>query len=127
MGKIYKPRVAKATGNYDKIQQVNGIAANFVHGLDSAHLAGTIDLAVDEGIKHFSMVHDSYGTHACHAELLGHCLRTQFVNMYKEYDVLEDFYENIKRLLPPEKRDLLPLPPKKGDLDIDGVLNCDCY
>ena len=54
MGKIYKPRLGKDTGNYDKTQQVNGIAANFVHSLDASHLAGTIDTAMSSGIKYFS-------------------------------------------------------------------------
>jgi len=127
MGKIYKPRLGKDTGNYDKTQQVNGIAANFVHSLDASHLAGTIDTAMDSGIKYFSMVHDSYATHACNAELLGQCLRASFVSMYKENDVLQDFYEQIVKLLPPKKRNSLPPPPKKGDLDIDEVLKCDFF
>tara|TARA_S200002703_G_scaffold158622_2_gene169508 strand:- start:2403 stop:4808 length:2406 start_codon:yes stop_codon:yes gene_type:complete len=127
MGKIYKPRIAKQTGNYDKIQQVNGISANFVHGLDSAHLCYTICTAVENGINHFTMVHDSYGTHPSNAELLSVCLRKSFVEMYKSSDVLEEFYDNIIRLLPPDKREALPPPPGKGNLDIEGVLNCDFF
>jgi DNA-directed RNA polymerase len=47
--------------------------------------------------------------------------------MYKSSDVLEEFYDNIIRLLPPDKREALPPPPGKGNLDIEGVLNCDFF
>jgi hypothetical protein len=50
----------------DKSRQANGIAPNFVHSMDAAHLMKTIIKAKDKhDIEDFSVVHDSFGTHAC--------------------------------------------------------------
>ena len=49
----------------NKARQRAGIAPNFIHSLDSSHLMLTILLAEEQGITSFSMIHDSYGVHAC--------------------------------------------------------------
>ena len=51
-----------------------------------------------EGIRHFAMVHDSFGVHAGDIDLLHRVLREEFVRIY------------------------LPEPPPAGDLDIRQVI-----
>ena len=63
------------------------------------------------------MIHDSYGTHATNTPILAKRLREAFVNLYKQYDVLEDFRQSALEVL-----DEVPDPPKKGDLDLDQIL-----
>ena len=111
-----------AHGQNDKInkhRQINGIAPNFVHSLDACHLMKTVIGANDEfSINSFSVVHDSFGTHACDIERLGMILREKFVEIYKE-DVLEKF-----RL---EQKINLPKPYGYGILCINEVINAEFF
>ena len=101
-------------------RQVNGIAPNFVHSLDACHLMKTIISAKDNhGIESFSVVHDSFGTHACDIEQLGIVLRETFVDIY-EKDILKKFME--------EQGDLdLPSLPEYGKLNIEEVKDAEFF
>jgi len=104
----------------DKSRQVNGIAPNFVHSLDACHLMMTIVKAKDTyGIEDFSVVHDSFGTHACDIEQLGLVLRETFCELYTG-----DILLNFKK----EQRDIkLPELPQFGELDIKEVLDSEFF
>ena len=111
-----------AHGQNDKInrhRQVNGIAPNFVHSLDACHLMKTVMGANDEcGIDSFSVVHDSFGTHACDVEQLGMVLREKFVELYSE-DVLENF--RLEQKISLDKIDCY------GTLSINEVRNAEFF
>jgi DNA-directed RNA polymerase, mitochondrial len=104
----------------DKSRQVNGIAPNFVHSLDACHLMMTIVKAKDKyGIEDFSVVHDSFGTHACDIEQLGMVLRETFCDLYTG-----DILLNFKK----EQRDIkLPELPQFGELDIKEVMDSEFF
>lgn len=105
----------------DRRKQRNGISPNFVHSMDAAHLVKSVCLALDNGVSDFAMVHDSYGTHAADTEMLAQCLRRAFVDLYSEQDVLENFRDEIVKLIGPKKaKKLSPVPPK-GNLDLAAV------
>jgi len=87
----------------------------------------TIVTALKHDVTHFAFVHDSYATHASDTEMLNVCIRVCFVEMYKQNDVLDNFYQEIIKLLPPKKRAKFKLPPEKGDLDIEEVMNSDFF
>lgn len=108
------------TNKLDRRKQTQGIAPNFVHSMDASHLVLTINRALDEGITAFSMIHDSYGTHAADAEKLAWILREAFVDMYRE-DVLEKFRQEVLSQLPEEFRPEVPPVPERGNLDIEAV------
>jgi DNA-directed RNA polymerase len=55
-------------------KQAGGSAPNYVHSFDAAHLSMTVAAARDEGIESFSMIHDSYGTHAGKTPKLAHLI-----------------------------------------------------
>lgn len=101
-------------------KQMNSVAPNVVHSLDASHMFLTILACYAAGIKAFGMVHDSFGTHAGNMETMNRILRETFVQMYSV-----DVFEKIKTDL--EKRHGITLPPlpKKGTLDLTGVLNSD--
>jgi DNA-directed RNA polymerase len=101
-------------------RQINGISPNFVHSLDACHLMKTIIHAKDKyGIESFSVVHDSFGTHACDIEQLGIILRETFVDIYKK-----DILENFKK----EQGDLeMPSLPKYGKLNIEDVKDAEFF
>lgn len=111
---IYTPH---QTGKIDKTKQANGIAPNFIHSMDACHLQMTVCRAKDAGIKHFTMIHDSYGCPMSQAGLMYDIVRQAFVDLYTENDVLELF----KEWLQPLSNKPLPTPPTKDTLDLNVV------
>ena len=90
----------------------NGVAPNFIHSFDAAHLKLVSVEAAKHGLD-LAMIHDDYGTHAADAELLYRIIREVFVRMYEAYDPLQAFADAYA----------LPQPPAKGSLDLSSVLS----
>ena len=109
-----------ATKKIDKRKQGSGISPNWVHSMDAAHMQLTVHRCHQEGIRSFSLIHDSYGTHAGNAWAMAQFLREEFVKMYSEHDVLQEFSEMILAMLP--EGSTLPPIPAKGSLDLQQVL-----
>ncbi len=97
---------------------------NFVHSMDACALTLTVNKCKERGIDQFAMIHDSYGTHSPNMPLMSDCLRESFVELYSGKDWLYELWIVAKRELPTAAD--LPLPPKKGNLDIKEVL-CSKY
>lgn len=104
----------------DRRAQANGIAPNFVHSLDAAHLMAVVNEAADRGISHVAVIHDSFGTHAANAGALAEILRDTFVDQYTE-NRLEIFRDELAAQLPPELAERLPPLPAVGTLDIEQL------
>ncbi|MBB4345243.1 DNA-directed RNA polymerase [Rhizobium leguminosarum] len=111
-------RYQHGVGKIDSRRQASGISPNWVHSLDASHLMKTIGRSKREGINSFSMIHDSYGTHAGNAWALARYLREEFVQLYSQVDVLERF----KAELEAQTGEQLPDLPAKGKLDLEQVL-----
>ena len=100
-------------------EMVSGIAPNFVHSLDASHMLATINAMWVDGRQHFSMIHDSYGCHACDVDCMQKHIREQFVRMYTLFDPATLMAERMAA-----KTGLEPvLPPDNGTLDIKQVLD----
>ena len=110
----------KTSEKLDKRRQSSGISPNWVHSLDASHMMKTINAATALGMKSFCFIHDSYGTHAGNAPVLADVLRSEFVRMYSQHDVLAEFRDMLQAQLP-EKVTLAEIP-EKGDLDLKMVL-----
>ncbi len=119
-GKRTRFHLQKDSFKLDKRRQALGIAPNFVHSLDSSHLMLTVLECVANDITSFSMVHDSYATHAANTSVLHACIREAFVDMH-ETDVLRTFHAELKKQLPDKVGNKLPNPPERGDFDLDLV------
>jgi DNA-directed RNA polymerase len=104
----------------NKRKQASGIAPNFVHSMDAAHMMSTVNACVERGITHFAMVHDSYGTHAACVDALAHELRASFVRQYSA-DVLGRFREQLIEQLPAALAESIPPLPSTGTLDLTAV------
>ena len=102
----------------DARKQVDGIVAHLVHSFDAAHMMCTVNRLYAEGLRHFAMVHDSYGVHACDVDLLHRVLREEFVRIYSE-PVLQNFLNEQRAAYPYIE---LPDVPQIGNLDIRQVL-----
>lgn len=104
------------TSHVDTRRQANGVAPNFVHSCDAAHMISTINRCLDIGMQDFCMVHDSYGTHAGNVEVLEQELREAFIQQYRG-DVLGKLHQELERQTGLE----LPPPPKMGELDLELI------
>lgn len=113
----FQMRVGTITDNIDKNKQRLGIAPNFVHSNDAAHLRETVRRAKAAGITDLALIHDDYGTYACDTPKLNRIIREAFVSMYEHSDPLQQFLnENAK-----DGREFPAMPPR-GDLEIRDVL-----
>lgn len=71
------------------------VAPNFVHSMDACHLRLTILKAAERGLRHFGMIHDSFGVHAADMdEFLEHCVKPAFIQMYQA-NVLEQYIQRL--------------------------------
>lgn len=107
-----KIKVLSETDEPNKTQHASGLAPNFVHSMDAAHLHLTTAAAWDAGIEDLAMIHDDYGCHAAFAPKLFNSIREEFVRMYTEHDTVASFSAKYN----------LTGAPTKGTLDIQEVL-----
>ena len=120
-GRMLKLKLRLDTPAIDGQRMKNGIAPHFVHSLDASHLYMTVAACVEQaGITSFAAVHDSFGTHAADVEALSRILREQFVRLYTDFDPLKDLAMEARALL--GDRAYIPPFPRKGDLEIERVL-----
>lgn len=94
----------------------NGIAPNFIHSCDSSHMMYAIQAAADEGMTFMAMIHDDYGVLAPDAEKFSKLIRRTFVDMYEDWNPLEQFKQRFAE----ELKDM-PLP-DSGELELKAVL-----
>lgn len=109
-------------------KQRMGIAPNFIHSLDAAAMMKTVDKASRQGITHFAMIHDSYGTHAADSTKLASILREAFVEMFSS-DVLETWTNEVLEIVPESKRNKMKLPQavEYGSLNLTDLLESEYF
>lgn len=113
-----KIRVMSESDTPDRAKHASGLAPNFVHSLDAAHLHLSTSDAYRSGINSLAMIHDDYGTHAADSQALFDIIRKQFVAMYLACDPVAQFVGRYP---------CCPAPPEKGKLDIMDVLESDFF
>lgn len=120
-GKVVKLTMYQEQDKLNRRKQSQGIAPNFVHSCDAAHMMLTVVRAKQAGISNFAMIHDSFGSTAGDVEDLYHVVRESFVEMYEEIPVLENFRDEILQQLSVNNRENLEPLPERGDLDLSRV------
>jgi len=96
------------------------ISPNWIHSLDASHMFCTVNRAIDEGIRQYSLIHDSYGCPAPDVPKLRQLIREEFYAMHKE-NQLERFRKDVEKHLGLS----LPALPERGNFDIERVLESD--
>lgn len=114
----YQIRIAEKRDIPDSGRHASGMAPNFVHSLDAAHLHLTVASLAEQGITSIMAVHDDLGCHAANADVLFKTIRQEFVDMYTEHDPVQELCS---------KYDYLTDPPSKGSLNIEEVLLSDYF
>ena len=128
-GQAVKLMLAVESEKLSAARQKSGVAPNFVHALDSAHLMGTVNLALENGMDQFAMIHDSFAVHACDTTRFNRVIRMAFVEQYTP-DVLAQFRDEIIQQLEvsaPELIEKMPPLPPRGRLELDAVLDADFF
>lgn len=114
------------TDQIDRRKQAAGISPNYVHSMDASHLMMTVNAMKINGITDVAVIHDSYGCHAAHVDVMSYLIRQQFTNMYST-DVLNRFRDEIVAQLPDNlAKKILPVP-AKGNLDINLVMESEFF
>lgn len=127
-GQMIKPSIAEPGKNVDRRAQSQGIAPNWVHSMDACALRMFVNVATEQGIHDFALVHDSFGAPAAKVDLMVQCLKASFIHLYQDHDPILDFYFDILEQLPDEKaQNGLPAPPAKGVLDLNGIRQSDYF
>jgi DNA-directed RNA polymerase len=124
-GKRMQVHLTHDTTEMSERAMIQGLAPNWTHSMDAAHLCRSVMYAAAQGVRDFAMIHDSYGAHAGHAQVLHEQLREAFIDQYTP-DLLEDFRAQIEEKLRkrnPELADMLPPPLPRGVLDLAQVRN----
>jgi DNA-directed RNA polymerase len=81
----------------------------------------TVNASLDAGITNFHMIHDSYGTLAADCPKMAEILREEFIKMYSQRNLLEDFKIEIASKLPEEIAQEIPDPPRQGSFDLETI------
>jgi DNA-directed RNA polymerase len=102
----------------DKRRQIAGVAPNYVHSLDAAHLMSTVCLGATNELVDWAVVHDSFGVHAADVDTLHAVLRETFIEQYTP-DVLARLRTEVQAQLPADAE--LPDVPTPGALDLAAV------
>ncbi|AVX47639.1 RNA polymerase [Pseudomonas phage vB_PaeP_130_113] len=101
----------EAKDELDPVRNANGIAPNFVHGLDSSHLGLTALACAAEGIP-IQAIHDSMGTYAADVDRMHVHIREQFIAMYSGPCVLVELAKQLG---------IEATPPRRGSLNLEAV------
>jgi DNA-directed RNA polymerase len=115
---LIKIRMLQETDTPDKNRHASGLAPNFVHSMDAAHLHLVAAECTGKGITSLAMIHDDYGTHADKSQKLYEIIRAKFVDMYSSNDPVAEFHA---------KYPVTSKPPSLGTLDIKEVLRSDFF
>lgn len=105
-------RMVEPTGQVDLKKTAQAVAPNFIHSMDASHLDALLFRAREEGLVVVA-IHDDYGTYAADTDRLHRLIREEFVNQYKNNNILERMAAASGFTVPP---------PAKGELDLDEVL-----
>lgn len=120
------------TDKVNRDQSVNAIAPNIIHSMDATHLMKTALLCHELGVDDLMVVHDSFAATLGNIETLTFAVRRAFVDLYKDYNLYEDFRQQCaERLDDPALIERLPPVPdirEEGTLDLEAVMQSDyCF
>ena len=94
------------------------LAANLVHCLDGALIVRGVNIASDQGIEQFSVIHDSFGCPAAQVDVLSQCVRAGYEEILSP-NVLQDFTDQVALTLPYGTE--MPPVPAMGTLNVADV------
>ena len=99
-------RLYDPTDETHYLRMLNGIAPNFIHSLDATVLYKTVELCIENGVKEFSLIHDSYGVHPNNIPILNSSFREAYIEVFKNEPLVQfasqlcgDEVDNVKKAM----------------------------
>lgn len=120
-GKLVEFKLAQDGALMDRRRQANGIAPNWVHSMDAAALRVFVNMAAANGLRSFSLVHDSYGMLAADVPTGAAVLRDAFISLYAGRDALGEFRQEMSAYLTDNAMQHIPPVPASGNLDLSLI------
>lgn len=118
-----QPTINVGVKEIDQHKQESGIAPNFVHSQDGAHLRATINHCADKyGIESFAVIHDSFGTIPADAGKLFKGVREAMFNTYEGRNLFAEFQAQFIEQLHESQIEKLPPIPAMGNLNLADIL-----
>ena len=111
------------TGVVNKAKAADAVSPNVVHSLDSAALMLCVLECVDQGVKDFSLIHDSFGAHPNDTEIMYTAVRQSLTNMYEAYCPFEEIRSQTLAAI--DAKDKVPAVPTKGNLDLSQIIEAE--
>jgi DNA-directed RNA polymerase len=105
----------------DKKRVRSSISPNIIHSLDSSHLLSTVLFGLDNDIRDFMLIHDSFATIPANTWKMFHVVRAAFVDQYKDKCIYSEILASASNKLPGHAQIELPKVPAKGNLDLEGI------
>ena len=118
----------------NKNKQINSFVPNFIHSMDASNVILLIQKAYNLNIN-IVTIHDCFGVHANHTELLSRLVKEAFISIYGDKKTIENFHDlnlnyikanyEIKenKVINAEGKVLdIPVKPALGELDLKTQL-----
>lgn len=105
---------------FDIYRNAQGISPNFIHEKDAAILKFLALKLKEAGCTNVAFVHDAFSTTPQWVEQMVDYFKEVFVTLFKDRDLLLEYYEEQCAKFP-ELRDILEPPPAKGDWNVEEV------
>ena len=111
-----------------KSKSKSAIAPNVIHSMDASHLLLTVLKGLENNVKDFFLVHDSFATSPTDTPIMYRVVREAFVEMYENFDLYQSILDVTKENLDNSEEIEFPSLPTRGNLDLKGVLKSDyCF
>jgi DNA-directed RNA polymerase len=103
----------------NKAKAADAVSPNVVHSMDSAALMLCVLECVGAGMKDFSLIHDSFGSHPNDTETMYVAVRQSLIDMYENYCPFEEIRSQTYAAL--DAKEKVPAVPAKGNLDLAAI------
>ena len=81
-----------------QVQQRTAFAPNYIHAMDAAHKSLTVNIAKKIcGTNSYSMIHDSFGTHAGKSNCFLRATKLAMKHMYKDKNIFKEMMVSFRK------------------------------
>jgi len=79
----------------NSIKQINSFIPNFIHSMDASHIVILMKKIISKYNFEIITIHDCFGVHPNHAELLSYLVKESFISIYGDKNCIDKFHSHI--------------------------------